>query len=214
MKVRDLIRQIEDDGWRQIAQRGSHRQYKHHGKPGKVTIAGAPSDDVHPKTLSSVLKQAGLKSKCEGYELGDEEKILGGLRGRRQQPEWLLAGRTRGRFDSNDAGADATNNAGGCRVPFGSSCGRWRSNSRACNNERGLCARRSGTWRIVLHRRMAGGGGSAISIGGVNRRSLDFGGQKRVASARDDNKIEDGLCGAAKAVPLQKPRIHNSKLET
>jgi predicted RNA binding protein YcfA (HicA-like mRNA interferase family) len=63
MKVRDLIRQIEDDGWRQVAQRGSHRQYKHHVKPGKVTIAGAPSDDVHPKTLSSVLKQAGLKSK-------------------------------------------------------------------------------------------------------------------------------------------------------
>jgi hypothetical protein len=61
---------------------------------------------------------------------------------------------------------------------------------------------------------MAGGGGSAISIGGVNRRSLDFGGQKRAASTRDDNKIEDGLCGAAKAVPLQKPRIHNSKLET
>jgi predicted RNA binding protein YcfA (HicA-like mRNA interferase family) len=63
MKVRDLIRQIEDDGWRQVAQRGSHRQYKHHVKPGKVTIAGAPADDVHPKTLSSVLKQAGLKSK-------------------------------------------------------------------------------------------------------------------------------------------------------
>src|ERR1035441_8031721 len=116
-------------------------------------------------------------------KLGKEKKILGGLRGRRQQPEWLLAGRTRGRFDSNDAGADATNNEGGRRIPFGSSRGRRRSNSRACNNERGLCARRSGTWRIVLHRRMAGGGGSAISIGGVNRRSLDFGGQKRVVTA-------------------------------
>jgi predicted RNA binding protein YcfA (HicA-like mRNA interferase family) len=63
VKVRDLIKQIEDDGWRQIAQRGSHRQYKHNTKAGKVTIAGAPSDDVHPKTLSSVLKQAVLKSK-------------------------------------------------------------------------------------------------------------------------------------------------------
>jgi predicted RNA binding protein YcfA (HicA-like mRNA interferase family) len=62
MKVRDLIKLIETNGWWQIAQRGSHRQYKHHVKPGKVTIAGAPSDDVHPKTLSSVLKQAGLKS--------------------------------------------------------------------------------------------------------------------------------------------------------
>ena len=63
MKVRDLIKLIEADGWRQIAQRGSHRQYKHYPKPGKVTIAGAPSDDVHPKTLSSALKQAGLKKK-------------------------------------------------------------------------------------------------------------------------------------------------------
>jgi predicted RNA binding protein YcfA (HicA-like mRNA interferase family) len=63
VKVRDLIKFIETDGWRQVAQRGSHRQYKHHAKAGKVTIAGALSDDVHPKTLSSVLKQAGLKSK-------------------------------------------------------------------------------------------------------------------------------------------------------
>jgi len=63
MKVRDLIRLIESDGSQQIAQRGSHRQYKHHAKAGKVTVAGAPSDDVHPKTLSSVLKQAELKNK-------------------------------------------------------------------------------------------------------------------------------------------------------
>jgi predicted RNA binding protein YcfA (HicA-like mRNA interferase family) len=61
MNVRDLLRQIEEDGWNQVAQRGSHRQYKHPSKPGKVTIAGAPSDDVHPKTLSSILRQAGLK---------------------------------------------------------------------------------------------------------------------------------------------------------
>jgi predicted RNA binding protein YcfA (HicA-like mRNA interferase family) len=61
MKVRDLLRRIEEDGWTQAAQRGSHRQYKHPSKPGKVTIAGAPSDDVHPKTLSSILRQAGLK---------------------------------------------------------------------------------------------------------------------------------------------------------
>jgi predicted RNA binding protein YcfA (HicA-like mRNA interferase family) len=61
VKVRDLIKLIETDGWRQVAQRGSHRQYEHHEEAGKVTIAGAPSDDVHPKTLSSVLKQAGLK---------------------------------------------------------------------------------------------------------------------------------------------------------
>jgi predicted RNA binding protein YcfA (HicA-like mRNA interferase family) len=63
MKVRDLIKLTEHDGWRQAAQRGSHRQFKHPSKPGKVTISGAPSDDVHPKTLSSVLRQAGLKRK-------------------------------------------------------------------------------------------------------------------------------------------------------
>jgi predicted RNA binding protein YcfA (HicA-like mRNA interferase family) len=61
MKVRDLLRRIEEDGWTQVAQRGSHRQFKHPSKPGKVTIAGAPSDDVHPKTLSSILRQAGLR---------------------------------------------------------------------------------------------------------------------------------------------------------
>jgi predicted RNA binding protein YcfA (HicA-like mRNA interferase family) len=61
MKVRDLLQRIGEDGWIQVAQRGSHRQYKHPSKPGKVTIAGAPSDDVHPKTLSSILRQAGLK---------------------------------------------------------------------------------------------------------------------------------------------------------
>jgi predicted RNA binding protein YcfA (HicA-like mRNA interferase family) len=61
MKVRDLLRRIEEDGWTQVAQRGSHRQYKHPSKPGKVTVAGTPSDDVHPKTLSSILRQAELK---------------------------------------------------------------------------------------------------------------------------------------------------------
>src|ERR1035437_382259 len=67
---------------------------------------------------------------------GDEEKIPSSLRGRRQQPERLLAGRAWGRFDSSDAGPDAAGNAGGRRIPFGSSGGRRRSNSRAYNNER------------------------------------------------------------------------------
>jgi predicted RNA binding protein YcfA (HicA-like mRNA interferase family) len=59
--VRDIIRQIEEDGWRHIATRGSHRQYKHLTKLGRVTVAGKPRDDVSPGTLSSILKQAGLK---------------------------------------------------------------------------------------------------------------------------------------------------------
>lgn len=61
MKVRDVVRMIESDGWFLAATRGSHRQYKHPDKPGRVTIAGHPGDDLAPGTLNSVLKQAGLK---------------------------------------------------------------------------------------------------------------------------------------------------------
>jgi predicted RNA binding protein YcfA (HicA-like mRNA interferase family) len=61
MKIREAIRLIEDDGWYLIATRGSHRQYKHPAKPGRVTIAGKPSDDLAPGTRNSILKQAGLK---------------------------------------------------------------------------------------------------------------------------------------------------------
>ena len=61
MKVRDVIRLIEKDSWFLVATRGSHRQYKHATKTGRVTIAGKPSDDMAPGTLGSVLKQAGLK---------------------------------------------------------------------------------------------------------------------------------------------------------
>jgi predicted RNA binding protein YcfA (HicA-like mRNA interferase family) len=61
MKVREAIRLIENDGWFLVATRGSHRQYKHPIKPGRVTVAGKPSDDLAPGTLNSILKQAGLK---------------------------------------------------------------------------------------------------------------------------------------------------------
>jgi len=62
VKVRDVIRMIEADGWRQVRTTGSHRQFKHEGKSGLVTVAGKPSLDVPPGTLKSILKQAGLKS--------------------------------------------------------------------------------------------------------------------------------------------------------
>lgn len=61
MKVREAIRVIEDDGWYLVATRGSHRQFKHPTKPGRVTIAGKPSDDLAPGTRNSIMKQAGLK---------------------------------------------------------------------------------------------------------------------------------------------------------
>ena len=61
MKVKDVIRLIEADGWRQVRQKGSHRQFKHSHKPGLVTIAGKPNDDLAPGTLNSIMKQARLK---------------------------------------------------------------------------------------------------------------------------------------------------------
>ena len=61
MKIRDVIRRLEKDGWTLAATRGSHRQYTHPSKPGRVTVAGKPSDDVAPGTLNSILKQSGLK---------------------------------------------------------------------------------------------------------------------------------------------------------
>jgi len=61
VKVSELIRLLEEDGWRLARTRGSHRQYKHQSKPGTVTVAGKPSLDVPPGTLNAILKQAGLK---------------------------------------------------------------------------------------------------------------------------------------------------------
>jgi predicted RNA binding protein YcfA (HicA-like mRNA interferase family) len=61
VKVREVIRLIEADGWRHVRTRGSHRQYNHATKRGVVTVAGKPADDIAPGTLNSILKQAGLK---------------------------------------------------------------------------------------------------------------------------------------------------------
>ena len=61
MKVKDVMRLLEGEGWFLIATRGSHRQYKRPVLPGRVTVAGKPSDDLAPGTLNSILKQSGLK---------------------------------------------------------------------------------------------------------------------------------------------------------
>jgi len=60
VKVREAIKLIQANGWYLAATKGSHRQYKHQDKPGRVTIA---SDDLAPGTLNSILKQAGLKDR-------------------------------------------------------------------------------------------------------------------------------------------------------
>lgn len=51
---------VEQEGWYIVVTKGSHRQYKHPDKPGPVTIAGHPSDDISPGSLMSIKKQAGL----------------------------------------------------------------------------------------------------------------------------------------------------------
>jgi len=61
MKVKELIKLLEEDGWYQARQRGSHRQFKHPVKLGTVTVAGKPNVDMPPGTLNNALKQAGLK---------------------------------------------------------------------------------------------------------------------------------------------------------
>jgi predicted RNA binding protein YcfA (HicA-like mRNA interferase family) len=60
VKVREVIRLIRADGWHNVKAKGGHRQYKHPVKRGRVTIPGRPNDDLAPKTLESILKQAGL----------------------------------------------------------------------------------------------------------------------------------------------------------
>jgi len=61
VKIRKVIKLIEADGWYLVVTKGSHRQYKHPIKPGRVTIAGHPNDDLASGTLNSIFKQAGLK---------------------------------------------------------------------------------------------------------------------------------------------------------
>ena len=61
MKVREVIKLIEADGWYLVVTKGSHRQYKHPTKLGRVTVAGHPSHNLAPGTLNSILKQAQLE---------------------------------------------------------------------------------------------------------------------------------------------------------
>jgi predicted RNA binding protein YcfA (HicA-like mRNA interferase family) len=60
MKVQDVIRRLEEDGWYRIKAKGGHRQFKHPRKSGKVTVPGQLKDDVPPGTLKSIWRQAGL----------------------------------------------------------------------------------------------------------------------------------------------------------
>ncbi|MBI1756527.1 MAG: type II toxin-antitoxin system HicA family toxin [Fimbriimonas ginsengisoli] len=61
MKVRDVIRRLEADGWVHVRTSGSHRHFKHRSKPGLVTVPGHTSHEMAPGTLKSIWKQAGLE---------------------------------------------------------------------------------------------------------------------------------------------------------
>jgi|KBSMisStandDraft_5_1062788.scaffolds.fasta_scaffold7672988_1 predicted RNA binding protein YcfA (HicA-like mRNA interferase family) len=61
MKVREVLRILAADGWQIVRQAGSHRQMQHPSKLGTVTVAGKPGDELHPKTLASVWRQAQLE---------------------------------------------------------------------------------------------------------------------------------------------------------
>jgi predicted RNA binding protein YcfA (HicA-like mRNA interferase family) len=61
VKVREILRLLEEDGWRLVATRGSHRQFEHPVKRGRVTVAGNRNDDLRQKTTISILRQAGLR---------------------------------------------------------------------------------------------------------------------------------------------------------
>jgi predicted RNA binding protein YcfA (HicA-like mRNA interferase family) len=61
MKVRDILKRLAEDGWILKTTAGSHRQFTHPTKPGKVTVNGHPGDDVQGGLLHSIWKQAGLK---------------------------------------------------------------------------------------------------------------------------------------------------------
>lgn len=60
-KIRDILALLREDGRYAVGQKGSHLQLKHQDKPGRVTVAGKPGDDVPPGLLKSILRQAGLE---------------------------------------------------------------------------------------------------------------------------------------------------------
>jgi predicted RNA binding protein YcfA (HicA-like mRNA interferase family) len=61
VKVREVIRLLEADGWAPVTTKGSHRQFKHPVRSGRVTISGSLSDEMPKGTFASVKRQAGWK---------------------------------------------------------------------------------------------------------------------------------------------------------
>ena len=61
MKVRDVLKQLQAEGWQVVRTKGSHRQLRHPNRPGTVTVAGHAGDEVPKGTLKSIRKQAGAE---------------------------------------------------------------------------------------------------------------------------------------------------------
>jgi predicted RNA binding protein YcfA (HicA-like mRNA interferase family) len=61
VKVRDILKLLQQDGWKQVRMKGSHRQFRHPEKPGTVTVAGKPGVEIPIGTLKNIFKQARLK---------------------------------------------------------------------------------------------------------------------------------------------------------
>ncbi len=61
MKIKAIIKMLENDGWYLSRTKGSHRQFKHSSKSGLVTVAGKLSDEIAIGTQISIFKQSGLK---------------------------------------------------------------------------------------------------------------------------------------------------------
>ena len=76
MKVWQIIGMVEADGWQLVRTRGSHRQYRHPEKRGTVTIPGTCSDDLHPKTATSIPGQAGFAPMTDYARLAESYLVL------------------------------------------------------------------------------------------------------------------------------------------
>jgi predicted RNA binding protein YcfA (HicA-like mRNA interferase family) len=61
MRCKEVVKILLKDGWCEVAHSGSHKQFKHPKKPGKVTVPIHKAKDIPPGTLNSIYKQAGLK---------------------------------------------------------------------------------------------------------------------------------------------------------
>lgn len=61
IKVRDVLKRLEGDGWIMMRQTGSHRQFQHPTKPHTVTVAGHPSETLPPGTYKAIRRRSGLK---------------------------------------------------------------------------------------------------------------------------------------------------------